>query len=81
MERTIKVSEESYRDLLAIATELQRRREQRITFDDAIQDLVGKKKKNKNIMKFAGSWKLSDEEAEMLIKDIYKERKIVSRRL
>lgn len=68
MERTIKISEESYRKLLAIATELQRRRERKMTFDDAIQDLVGKKVKNKKLSDLAGSWKMSDSEW-MKIKD------------
>lgn len=62
MERTIKVSDESYRALLAIATELQKRREQKMTFDDAIRDLVDKKNKKKKLSELAGSWKMSDAE-------------------
>ena len=79
--KTIKISEENYRKLLAIASRLQIERNRIISFDEAIETMEIKKKESNDIMKFAGSWKLSNEEAETLIKDIYKERRIISRRL
>ncbi|HLC54255.1 MAG TPA: antitoxin VapB family protein [Candidatus Nanoarchaeia archaeon] len=79
--RTIKISEESYRWLLSIATELQKRRGELASFDDAIKEMKGKKKKRSNIMKFAGAWKMSDKEANNFINETYKERSIRSHRL
>ena len=60
--KTIKVSEKNYRWLLHLATELQRRRLERVSFDDAIEELKFKKEKKSDIMELAGSWEMSDEE-------------------
>jgi predicted CopG family antitoxin len=78
--RTIKISEETYRWLLDIATDLQKQRGTRVSFDEALGEIKEKKKK-KNIMDLAGKWKLSDKEAKELLNGIYKERKIISRRI
>jgi len=80
--KTIKISEANYRLLLAIAAELQKERGKKISFDDALDDMIKEKIEDKrDIMELAGSWKMSDEEAKELISGIYKERKIKSRRL
>ncbi len=58
--KTIKISEKNYRWLLNIAAELQKRKGNRMTFDDALEEL---KEKGEDIMKSAGAWKdISDKE-------------------
>ena len=82
--RTIKISEENYRRLLNIAAELQKQREERISFDDAlgVMEAIKIDKKKKKLSDLAGRWAdMSDEEADAIINGIYKERKIISRRL
>ena len=80
--KTIKISEVNYRLLLAIAAELQKEKGKKISFDDALDDMMREKAESKtDIIELAGSWKMSDEEAEELISGIYKERNIKSRRL
>ncbi|MEK6896135.1 MAG: hypothetical protein AABX12_01615 [Nanoarchaeota archaeon] len=77
--KTIKISEENYKHLLDIATALQERLGRRVSFDEALHDKLNKKRGD--IMKLAGSWKMSDKEAEKLLGEIYSERKVVSRRI
>ena len=80
--RAIKISEENYLWLLEIASNAQKKLGRPVSFDEALNGLKkGKMKKKKDIMELAGSWKMSDEEAKKLITEIYKERKIISRRL
>ena len=80
--KTIKISEVNYKLLLAIAAELQKERGKKISFDDALDDMIKEKVEDKkDIMELAGSWKMSDEEAKDLISGLYKERKVKSRRL
>ncbi|MEK6829704.1 MAG: hypothetical protein AABY15_06300 [Nanoarchaeota archaeon] len=82
--RTIKISEENYRRLLNIAAELQKQREERVSFDDAlgVMEAIKIDKKKKKLSDLAGRWAdMSDEEADAIINGIYKERKIISRRL
>jgi len=82
--RTIKISEENYKRLLNIATELQKQRQEKVSFDDTIGVMELKKtdKKKKSIMDFAGAWSdMSDEEADDLMKEINRERRLASRRL
>lgn len=82
--RTIKISEENYRRLLNIAAELQKRREEKVSFDDALQVMEAESlgKKNKKLSDLAGRWAdMSDKEANAILKDIYKERRVISRRL
>ena len=82
--RTIKISEENYKRLLGIATELQKQREEKVTFDEALKVMEATKisKKRKKVSDFAGVWSdMTDKEADLLIKEIYEERKVISRRL
>jgi predicted CopG family antitoxin len=70
--KTIKISEENYRWLLKIASDLQKEHGKVVTFDSAINSLKkGNIKKNKNIMDFAGIWEdMTDKEAEKIKKDL-----------
>ncbi|MBI2043421.1 hypothetical protein HYT25_03465 [Candidatus Pacearchaeota archaeon] len=82
--KTIKISEENYKRLLNIASELQKQREERVSFDDAlkIMEAIKMNGKKKKLSDLAGKWKyMTDKEANVLIKEIYKERKIISKRL
>ena len=82
--KTIKVSQENYKKLLNIASELQKQREERVSFDDALEVMEAKKMngKKKKLSDLAGKWKgMTDKEASIFIREMYKERKIASRRL
>lgn len=69
--KTIKISEENYRWLLGIASDMQREYGKPFTFDAAINSLKkGKTKEKKDIMDLAGRWKMSDKEADEFLKDI-----------
>lgn len=79
--KTIKISKENYLWLLKLAGDLQKEEGRIISFDDAINKLKSKKMKKTSILEFAGRWKMSDEEAEKLKKDLrkgYKKWKIPS---
>jgi predicted CopG family antitoxin len=72
MTKTIKISEEKYRKLLKIASDLQKEREEKVSFDDALEILM-ETKKNKDIMGLAGAWKkMSDEEWDGIRKSLDK---------
>ncbi len=61
--KTIRISEETYKWLLKLASEAQKEMGKPVSFDDALNGLKkGKMKKRKDIMSLAGSWKMSDEE-------------------
>jgi len=82
--RTIKISEGNYKRLLNIATELQKQREEKVTFDDALHVMEAENigKKRGKLSDLAGAWSnMSDKEANAILKEIYKERKVISRRL
>ena len=79
--KTIKISEERYKWLLSLMAELQKERGKKISFDDALNDIIRDRRGNDNVMKLAGSWKMKDKEAEELIGEIYLERRIKSRRI
>ena len=81
--KTIKIGEGNYRRLLNIVAELQKEREKRVSFDDALEIMeVAKKKGDRKLSDLAGRWEdMNDKEAKTLIKEIYKERKVISRRL
>ena len=57
MYKTIKISEEKYRWLLNIMAELQKERGKRISFDDALDNVIKEKNERKtDIMELAGAW-------------------------
>lgn len=71
--KTIKVSEENYLWLLRIAAELQKRSERPVSFDETIYSLrSGIKVKRNKLSNLAGSWKMSDKEADILKKNLKK---------
>lgn len=82
--KTIKISEENYRRLLNIASEMQKQRAERVSFDDALQ-IMGttkiRKTKAKKLSDLAGRWSMNNGESNNFIKEIYKERRIISKRL
>ena len=77
--KTIKISEENYKWLLHVAAELQKTRGKIVSLDEALENF--KENKKRDIMDLAGAWKMSDEEAKKFIGKIYKERKLISRRI
>ena len=72
--KTIKISQENYRWLLRIASDMQNEHGKLVTFDNAIESLKKcNMKEKKDIMDFAGIWEdMTDEEAEKLKKDLRK---------
>jgi len=78
--KTIKISEKNYLWLLNLASELQRKRKRLVSFDEALEELKEGKGDN-NVVALAGSWKMSEKESAKMVNEIYKERKVTSRRL
>jgi predicted CopG family antitoxin len=66
MARTIKISDENYHTLAELAGKLQIALKKPVSVDEALSQLLGKE----DIMNLAGSWKLSDDEAENLKEEI-----------
>ncbi|MGD2249105.1 MAG: hypothetical protein PVF58_11925 [Candidatus Methanofastidiosia archaeon] len=66
MSKTIKISDKNYSSLVEFAGKLQVAKRKPISIDEALSRLLGKE----DIMDLAGSWNLSDEEAETLKRDI-----------
>lgn len=70
--KTIKISEENYIWLLQLAGELQRKHQKQITFDNTISVLKNGKMEKEKLSDLAGSWNISDKEAEVLKKRLRK---------
>jgi predicted CopG family antitoxin len=68
--KTIKVSKETYAELSMIAGELQVKLKRPVSIDEAIKHLTKRRKRGTKISHLAGSWKMSDEEAERVKKAI-----------
>jgi hypothetical protein len=66
MPKTIKISDENYSLLAEFAGKLQTALKKPVSIDEALSQLLGKE----DIMNLAGSWNLSDKEAEILKKEI-----------
>lgn len=62
--KTIKVSKETYAELSEIAGELQLKLKRPVSLEEAIKQLTKRRKKGTKISDLAGSWKISDKEAE-----------------
>ena len=59
--KTIKISEENYKWLLNLAAELQKKKGERVSFDDTLEELKGKNEES--IMDLAGAWEdISDKD-------------------
>ena len=72
--KTIKISGENYFWLLKLAGELQKQRRKPVSFDEAIYVLRSNNLKKKKLSSLAGSWKMSDKEAEDFKKNLRKGR-------
>ena len=70
--KAIKISEETYAELSAIAGQLQIEKKQPVSIDEAMRYLIRKNKKRKKISDLAGSWKMSESEAEEIKTSIAK---------
>jgi predicted CopG family antitoxin len=68
MAKTIEISDENYYTLAELAGKLQIALKKPVSVDEALSQLLGKE----DIMNLAGSWKLSDDEAENLKEEIEK---------
>lgn len=68
--KTIKVSEENYRWLLHLASELQKKHGRIVSFDVALNEIKGKKMKKKRLRDIVGRWKMSELEAKKMLGDI-----------
>jgi predicted CopG family antitoxin len=64
--RSIKVSKETYAELSEIAGELQIKLKRPVSIDEAIRHVTKRRKKRAKISDLAGSWDMSDEEAEQI---------------
>jgi len=62
--KSIKVGKETYAELSEIAGELQLKLKRPVSIDEAIKHLTKRRKKGVKISDLAGSWKISDKEAE-----------------
>jgi len=62
--KSIKVSRETYAELSEIAGELQLKLKRPVSIEEAIKQLTKRRKKGAKISDLAGSWKISDEEAQ-----------------
>jgi predicted CopG family antitoxin len=62
--KSIKVSKETYAELSEIAGELQLKLKRPVSIEEAIRQLTRRRKKGTKISDLAGSWKMSDEEAQ-----------------
>lgn len=69
--KTVKISGENYKLLVRIAADLQRQKGRPVSLDEAIETRI-KRSNVKNILKLAGTLKMSDEEAEKINKSIKK---------
>jgi predicted CopG family antitoxin len=69
--KTIKISGENYKWLIGIASELQRQKGRPVSLDEAIGDRI-KKSNVDNILNIAGTWRMSDKEAEKIKKSVKK---------
>lgn len=62
--KSIKVSKDTYAELSQIAGELQLKLKRPVSIEEAIRHLTKRRKKGVKISDLAGSWKMSDKEAE-----------------
>jgi predicted CopG family antitoxin len=62
--KAIKVSKETYAELSEIAGELQVKLKRPVSIDEAIKHLAKRRKKGVKISDLAGSWDMTDREAE-----------------
>ncbi len=66
--KSMKISEDNYRWLVSVAGDLQSKSGAPVSLDEAIFSL----RKGRSISELAGSWDMSDEEAEKIKRDLKK---------
>ncbi len=71
--KPIKISEENYNWLLNVAGEMQKSEGRSISIDDALSSIKtdGKKGSGESLLRFAGSWKISDKETREFKKHLH----------
>ena len=74
MEKTIKVDENTYRMLNELVGEIRSEKKRPVSINEALATIL-KEKKRRNIMDFAGSWEMSEKEADEIKRDIKRHRK------
>ncbi len=62
--KAIKISKETYAELSAIAGELQTKKKRPVSIDEAMRYLIRRSRKGRKISDLAGSWIMSDSEAQ-----------------
>ncbi len=70
--KAVKISKETYSELSAIAGELQIKKKRPVSMDEAMKYLIRRSRKGKKISDLAGSWIMSDSEAEEIKTSIAK---------
>lgn len=71
MEKSIKVTEDTYRKINALVGFLREKEKKPVSMNDAISKVLSEIRLTKpKLSDFAGSWKMNDREAEKLKKDI-----------
>ena len=71
MEKSIKVTEDTYRKINALVGFLREKEKRPVSMNDAISKVLSEVRLAKpKLSDFAGSWKMSDREAKKLKKDI-----------
>lgn len=70
--KAIKISKETYAELSAIAGELQTKKKRPVSIDEAMKYLIRRSRKGKKISDLAGSWIMSEHEAEEIKASIEK---------
>ena len=70
--KVIKINEENYRWLARLAAELQKEKERPVSLDEALTTFKMKKTSKSKLSDLAGSWKMSDKEADEIKKAIKK---------
>ena len=68
--KTIKISEDNYKKLNMMAGLIRTRENRPISISETLSELLVKK--NSDIMRFAGSWKMTDKEFEKINEDLEK---------
>ena len=62
--KAAKLSKETYAELSAIADELQAKLKRPVSIEEAMKHLIRQREKGKKVTDMAGSWDVTDEEAE-----------------
>lgn len=61
--KSVKISKDTYTELSAIASELQARKKSPVSIDEVVKYLISRSRKGKTISDLAGSWSMTEDEA------------------